>query len=97
MADRYDEPELKALARDGIKRCIAPDNVLQEMADGFALLFPEFLAMYKRYALDNWAKVVKADGVATAIIKLLERDETRQAYMEMLQNTVALAASATTT
>lgn len=88
IADKYNDKALKRTAKEGLLRVASSDNVLQCLGHEFTAFFPEFIKLYKDYALDNWPEVTKAPDLASAITVLLEREDTRLAYVEILQNTV---------
>lgn len=64
---------------------------MHELGHHFTEEHPELIDVYKTYALSNWADVVKSRGLAPAIAKLMERKDTRKAYIDMLQGTMPTA------
>ncbi|KAI0702972.1 hypothetical protein C8T65DRAFT_741452 [Cerioporus squamosus] len=53
LADLYDVPMLKNLARNDIKMKLSPDNILDELFSTFTSLYPEIEAFEREYLLNN--------------------------------------------
>lgn len=56
--------------------------------DPFTGLFPVFLTIYKAFAIANWREVSQTATIAPDIEALLKREDTRKAYIEIMQEIV---------
>lgn len=85
LADKYLCEDLKNLARQRILKSIHASNVLEEMAEGFYAVFPEFMTEFEAYALDYWQEVSQRPGFAQALEDLLVGEHSRTACIAMMQ------------